>query len=738
MANIFNVQSELHENPNRNNFDGTHKRHMTGKFGYIYPFLCQPVVPTDTWEIETAIGVNLMPMWYPTQSNMRFMCYYFYIPNRIIMKDWKNFSEGFTDAELPYLDWPAAWYETGSLADYLGVPTNLVLSEDTDFTLSQLPSRISWAAYGNTVNIASQLSSVNVGRSFDFFFPAEVENSTRKIVSGVNTSMSFLILQPFKPLASNVIFLGDGEGFIASEADSLSVCLAFFGSSVPFQRGNVQDLKFLGSHCHQVVPKLSPLTSFTLDGEEMNYVNGYLSENLYVYCAVVLYLSGVETTVYYYDESASANLPTEFKVKYSIGSNIDIASYENYSPYYSTGHTTDTVKVRSLAFRCYEMVYNSYFRDSHGVQPFVVNNEVQYNNYLTTDASGADVTHYQLQTRNWELDAYTSCLPSPQQGNAPVIAVNVDGRMRIAHDDGTTSTVQLRDLNGAAGVEVINSEIDPEHPEDARTILSLATSGMTIADFRYGNALTRFLEQSLRSGFRYADFIFGQFGAAPKHQELDMPIFLGGYTQLVDTSKVTNVSDMSSLSPDAAKLGQFAGVGASFDAQKHKIKHYFDDFGYVLGVMCLVPDAAYSQILPKHFSYSSRLDYYYPQFGQLGLQPITYEEICPIQSHAEYVNGDTSKLLTDTFGYQRPNHDLVWFPDTVHGLFRTSLSGSVIQRRFGSRPELSDEFMRISPKECNDIFSVTELGDDTWIGQVVCKITMQRPVPRVVVPSLGR
>ncbi|MBR4715714.1 MAG: hypothetical protein IKP34_06020 [Bacteroidales bacterium] len=743
MPKVFDMQSELHENPNRNNFDGTYKRHMSGKFGYIYPFLCQPVVPSDTWEIDTAIGVNLMPMWYPTQTNMRFIVHYFYVPNRIIMKDWKNMLEGLVDAELPYWDVPAYEYRTGSLVDYLGIPTNYILPQNTRFTLSSLPSRISFKAFTTSQVLSSQTLSLhsNVGVPFSALFPTSTTTSFYKLDS-TNASAAFLMLQPVQSyVAGSMLVLPSGHE-VLTDGRSLYVFGAFFGSSKPYydaaeapQTGaaTVDDLNYLGFFDFGTVSANSPLDSFWVNDTDRVRLDGWLSDYPYVYFALC-FSSGGANSIQIYPSGALA--PDSISWEFPAGSNLELAVYTQFCPYYHAGHTNNTVKVRSLAMRCYEMIYNSYYRDSHGVQPFVVNGETKYNEYITTDASGADTTHYELKSRNWELDAYTSCLPSPQQGNSPIIGVSVDGTMRIAHDDGTTSTVRLRDLDGSAGVEVLSSDIDPEHPEDARTVMSLSSSGMTISDFRYGNALTRFLETSLRTGFRYADFIFGHFGMSPKHQELDMPIFLGGYTQIVDTSKVTNVT--ASNDPDAAKLGQFAGIGASFDAQKHSIKHFFDDYGYVMGLVMLVPDPAYSQILPKHFTYNNRLDYYFPEFGQLGLQPITYEEVCPIQSYAEYVNGQSGKLLTDTFGYQRPNHDLVWFPDTVHGLFRTSLSGSVIQRRFGLRPELSDEFLKIKPEECNDIFSVVEANDDTWLGQIVCKITMQRPVPRVVIPSLGR
>ena len=67
MANIFKQQLDVNQHPNRSNFDLTHKVHGSYKPGVLYPFLSKYVVPTDTFEIDTAVGMQCMPMPFPTQ-----------------------------------------------------------------------------------------------------------------------------------------------------------------------------------------------------------------------------------------------------------------------------------------------------------------------------------------------------------------------------------------------------------------------------------------------------------------------------------------------------------------------------------------------------------------------------------------------------------------------------------------------------------------------------------------------
>ena len=766
MAKIFDVSQDLHESPNRNTFDLQHKCHMTGKAGYIYPFLVLPHVPTDSFEIDTGIGANFMPMWYPTQSGMRMIVHYFDIPYRLVQKNWKNMLEGLVEEDFPYMDVTADYYRTSSLADYLGIPTNLVISESQLFSLptwDNVPRVTPWTF---SVQLASSLADIPVldgvtthnmpikdaiskfGMYGVISADSSLENgfSNNELPVRIPCSMSYAsavpldiekrhFYYPFKIVTSDslTLFVVVFDAHKSPKSGGLCGAPAPEGDYDLFQfRIPASDIKYTdmtgpGDFSNQYDDVNG--NELTWTHVDMEAYNAAIAE-----CEFPVVLTGIlfsravtgsylADAVKYHYFSYSNYVPA--------GTNIEVAEHEQYCPYYNINNTVDTEKVSSFAFRAYEMCYNAFYRNWQGNQLYYVDGVQKFNEYIPNDGDGSDHHRYELHSRNWELDAYTSCLPSPQQGDAPVISVNSFGRMSIMDADGTTSTLELSDLpNGEKGIEVKNADI--ANPEHARLATSLTTSGLSIADFRSGNALQRFLEQSLRSGYRYADFIFGHFGKSPSHQELDMPVFIGGYTQSCDSNKIENVT------AGDTPLGQFAGTMTSFGNSKHKVKHYCDDYGLILGLVMLVPDAAYSQIMPKHFLYKSRLDFYFPQFAQLGLQPVTYEEVCPIQSHKEYVDGDTNKKLTDTFGYQRPNHEYVWMPDTLHGLFRNSLAGSVVNRRFGHRPVLGDDFLRIKPEDVNDIFAVTEANQDVWIGYVICDIKATRPIPRVVVPSLGR
>ena len=70
------------------------------------------------------------------------------------------------------------------------------------------------------------------------------------------------------------------------------------------------------------------------------------------------------------------------------------------------------VRVSALPFRAYQLIYNEYFRDQN------LQNAV---NVSTEGGEDTDFTQLVLQSRCWEKDYFTSCLPFAQRGGDVVM-----------------------------------------------------------------------------------------------------------------------------------------------------------------------------------------------------------------------------------------------------------------------------------------------------------------------------
>lgn len=386
------------------------------------------------------------------------------------------------------------------------------------------------------------------------------------------------------------------------------------------------------------------------------------------------------------------------------------------------------INISSLPFRAYESIYNAFYRDQRN-NPFMIDGVPEYNKWVPSTDGGMDNHVYSLHYANWEQDFLTTAVQSPQQGIAPLVGiVTNNGVSSLAFTDsesGESFTAQV-DLNEDGTVKEFKANTSDMPVSQYRTLIDFASSGISINDFRNVNALQRWLETNMRKGYRLKDIIKGHYDVNVRFDELDMPEFIGGVTQDVMPTMVTQTTEGGEGSPLGSYAGQLSCVGTS----KHSIRHYCDEPGWIIGILSVVPVPNYSQLLPKYFMRDNVLDYFFPEFGHIGYQPITYREVCPIQAQA------AGKDLSTVFGYQRAWYEYISRVDEVHGQMRTSLRNFLINRVFDVAPELSESFLLVDPSQTNEIFTVTAENEDVWMGQVYFDYQAKEPIPLYGIPKL--
>lgn len=695
------------------------------KMGYLYPVYCRRVVPGDSFSIRTAFGLKFMPMVFPVQSRMRAHMHYFYVRNKNLWDNWENWISGLvSQAEHPhpFLQTPDDKVVKGSIHDFLNVPTGFIDPSQKGAHVpfvyrsnvdSRFPSGYSYAIPG----VFAKLTSVG------------------QPISGF--SYEFSTSTPCELFLVRLIDFSFADGHVDFTSGLLSQISTALHSN-PLQ-------VHLFSTTSNELPNLSNFRDFTLE-VQVAYSSGdgvtlSSAELARIASAVslgkrILVAVGSSTTSAYAVEAivpANGALPSMFLSQVSNRA----TGYVQYSDFVMDTYTSG-VRLNALPYRAYESIYYAYYANSV-LQPLRdENGDPVYNKYNHTTADGNDATDYHLFKRNYELDAYTSAMPSPQQGIAPLVGMTALGNITIEDENGITTAKAEVDSDGNISKVVLTSPA--ASVEHARTAMNIASSGLSINDFRATNALQRFLETSLRKGYRYMDFIAGHFGKSPEYRELDMPEFIGGFSRDVNVTTTFASADTYDPNTDTgANLGDYVGNASLYGGSNHAVRHYCDDYGYIIGILCVTPTPAYSQILPKQMQAPTNyLDYFFPEFNQLGLQPITYEEMTPLQRYYLVTSGLERGSLQDTFGYQRPYHDYVGAVDGVHGEFRGSMKDFLVNRQFSRSPQLSDEFLKINPEEVNDIFVNMSPEEDTIIGQIVFDVKAKRPISRIVIPGLGR
>lgn len=118
-------------NIQRSHFDRSHGYKTTFDSGYLVPFFVDEVLPGDTFNLRATIFARLATPIYPVMDNMFLETFYFYVPNRLLWDNWERFNGSqdnpgeSTDYIVPTLVPSTLGYPVGSIADYMGLPTQV-------------------------------------------------------------------------------------------------------------------------------------------------------------------------------------------------------------------------------------------------------------------------------------------------------------------------------------------------------------------------------------------------------------------------------------------------------------------------------------------------------------------------------------------------------------------------------------------------------------------------------------
>lgn len=772
---VFSKNNEpVHKVP-RNTFDGSFSNSGTYQFGKIYPVFCKEVLPGDTFTIDTTFGLRFMPTAFPLQTRIRANIQYFYVRNRNLWKGWPNFigKTGQPDAfPTLSLDQKLRLFKTGSLGDYFGLPTTMfsvdsVSVEPSEVTLSTINSQ---AQFLNSEIYPKEFVNLLIPDSSFVLssFPSWV--SDWQMDSGVTPNQSIakqdvaststpVNVTDYYSTVQTVLPLVDDSGvqrlsFTSSFYDYIVLAKSWdltfkFPLSLPDDAANLDDVT---PYCaissttddHGYI-ELPMVVSKSLD-RSTNLLTVTLSwnsdESLTDWCRNHFGNPSNAFSVGFrasnYNDTVGAFNFLRYFVSYQVNNNVKPTSFVSYTPRYSNanfdisslstkdlqsiGKKLDNIEVSALPFRAYESIYNAFYRDQRN-NPYVVNGVQDPNVYLPTTDGGVDDNVYDFHYANWEQDCFTSAVPSPQQGVAPLVGLTSTGVATFTDTD--TNTPVAVSLTTADDADTVTGAKDMASlPASVqRAVVNMASEGISINDFRAVNSLQRWLETNMRRGFKYKDQIKSHFGVDVSYAELDMPEFIGGVTQMVNVNEVTNQTESEGSSP----LGSYAGQLRCLGESNHKVNNYCDEHGFIIGLLHIVPVPCYSQTLPKHFGKTSNLDYFFPEFGHIGYQPISVGEIAPLNALALDVP------LSKTFGYQRAWYDYLANFDEVHGQFRESLSPFILSRVFGNVPSLSEDFLLCRPESLNQVFTVNEVDGkpvDPVLGQIYFDVKMKRPIPR--------
>lgn len=410
--------------------------------------------------------------------------------------------------------------------------------------------------------------------------------------------------------------------------------------------------------------------------------------------------------------------------------------------------------INALPIRAYVKIWNEYFRDENVDNAAVLKTDdadVTYtmstgeNDTMEKELQEA-VTGGNLLPVNKFHDYFTSCLPYPQrgpdvtlptEGTAPVRLYSSPTENRLNEEElgYFSSTSSVPGANALIGVNNQGSPVKIDYSDKPvgtrmtnggwlRTDLSAATSA-TINQLRQAISVQQYYETLARGGSRYREQVQAIWNVIISDKTVQVPEYLGGGRYHVNINQIVQTSGQQTNND--TPIGETGAMSVT-PINESSFTKSFEEHGFIIGVACVRHNRSYQQGLERFWSRRDRLDYYVPQFANLGEQPVKKKEIM--------LTGDTTD--EETFGYQEAWADYRMKPNRVSGLMRSNATGTLdfwhYADNYSEVPTLSQEWMAEGKAEIARTLIVQ--SEPQFFGAIRVANRTTRRMPLYSVPGL--
>ena len=373
--------------------------------------------------------------------------------------------------------------------------------------------------------------------------------------------------------------------------------------------------------------------------------------------------------------------------------------YLNYPTKNSSSDFPGDVKpyyVSGLKFRAYCQIFNDYYIDRNLSEPI---NFTKLSGVMT---SAQMRTIDQILYRAWRKDYFTSALPFAQRGGAVQIQspdMLIELKSTLSNPLFVTETglpVREEDIKTNQDGAIVDSEGNPVFFDPNGTLSMSGGSIFTVEDLRNYLAVQRQLERDAVGGSRYIENILANFGVKGKDARLQRAEYVAGSKTPVMVSSVRQTSETT----EGNELGQDAGIAVASGGNNF-FTYFATEHCYFMTIVSVIPKASYYQGVEREDLFKDRFDFYWPTFQHLGEQSIKNSELY-------FDPTDTAENNDATFGYAPRYAEMKFKLNEIHGQMRSSLLDWHLARSFANRPNLNENFIRVTPDDASRIFSVTD------------------------------
>lgn len=409
-------------------------------------------------------------------------------------------------------------------------------------------------------------------------------------------------------------------------------------------------------------------------------------------------------------------------------------------------------EINALPVRAYVKIWNEYFRDQNVDNAATLktdDNTIDYkdtNNNAIENALKEAYAGGRCLPVNRFHDYFSSCLPYPQRG--PEVTVPLTGNAAVAlyHDSSLTNIYDLRKdiyMNGtgegaptirqwptiSGGKTVlVDGATEPGGTTNSKGYLGADLSTVTattINELRNAIAVQQYYEAMARGGSRYREQVQALWDVTISDKTVQIPEYLGGGRYRIGMNQIVQTSGQQGSND--TPIGETGAMSVT-PINESSFTKSFEEHGFVIGVLCVRHSRTYQQGLERFWSREDRLDYYVPQFANIGEQPVKKKEIM--------LTGTATD--EETFGYQEAWADYRMKPNRVSGLMRSNATGTLdfwhYADNYSTTPTLSQEWMAEGKEEIAR--TLIEQYEPQFFGAIQVANKTTRCMPLYSVPGL--
>lgn len=410
--------------------------------------------------------------------------------------------------------------------------------------------------------------------------------------------------------------------------------------------------------------------------------------------------------------------------------------------------------VNALPVRAYVKIWNEFFRDENvdnaatiltTSQDVVYTDDGEYNTTLEHRLKYAYRGGRCLPVNKFH-DYFTSCLPYPQRGPNVTLPLTGNARVQWSFSEQELQDYGIMTDNGAqhlipASGNTLGAPKTNEDNGKPRVLLGKDSGGVsmwvpmearldnatsaTINQLRQAISVQQYYEALARGGSRYREQVRALWGVTISDKTVQVPEYLGGGRYHININQIIQTSGQQTN--EDTPIGETGAMSVT-PINESSFTKSFEEHGFVIGVCCIRHNRSYQQGLERFWSRKDRLDYYVPQFANIGEQPVKKKEIM--------FTGEASD--EETFGYQEAWADYRMKPNRVSGLMRSNANGTLdfwhYADNYETVPTLSQEWMAEGKKEIARTLIVQDEAQFFGAIRVANKTT--RRMPLYSVPGL--